>query len=82
MGGNGVIFVVPVGNSDSDNVALASVDLLDGPAILGQGANLSIEIRNFGTTARAALPLTVWVPLPSQMRDVPAMLTVMSPSAK
>ena len=55
------IFVVPVGNTDSDNVAIESVDLLDGPAILGQGANLSVEIRNFGDTARAALPLTLSV---------------------
>jgi hypothetical protein len=55
------IFAVPVGNSDADNVAIEAVDLLDGPAILGQGASLSIEIRNFGTTARAALPLNVSV---------------------
>ena len=55
------IFVVPVGNTDSDNVAVESVDLLDGPAILGQSANLSIEIKNYGTTPRAALPLTVSV---------------------
>ncbi|HEY8750057.1 MAG TPA: VWA domain-containing protein, partial [Tepidisphaeraceae bacterium] len=55
------IFVVPVGNGDADNVALESVELLDGPAILGQGANLNVEIKNFGTTARAALPVSVSV---------------------
>ena len=55
------IFVVPVGNNDSDNVGVESVDLLDGPAILGQSANISIEIRNFSTTPRAALPLTLSV---------------------
>jgi hypothetical protein len=55
------IFVVPVGNNDSDNVGVESVDLLDGPAIVGQSANISIEIRNFSATPRAALPLTLSV---------------------
>jgi hypothetical protein len=55
------IFVVPVGNTDADNLAVETVDLLDGPAIVGQPANLSIEIRNFSPTPRAAVPLTVFV---------------------
>lgn len=55
------LFVVPVGGTDGDNVAVEGVELIDGPAILGQGATLSVDVKNYGTTPRAAVPLSVSV---------------------
>ena len=55
------IFVVPVGNSDADNVAVESAELGNPPAIIGQDAQIEVALRNYGPTARAAVPLTVSV---------------------
>lgn len=55
------IFFVPVGNSDADNVAVESIELVTAPAIVGQPAQIAIGIRNYGATPRAALPLAVSV---------------------
>ena len=55
------IFVVPVGNADCENVAVESIDLVDPPAILGQPAELEVDLRNYGQSPRSAVPLTVRV---------------------
>ena len=55
------VFAVPIGNTDADNVAVAHIELANPPAILGQPAELQIDLHNYGPTPRAALPLTVTV---------------------
>jgi len=55
------IFVVPVGNTDYENVGVESIELANPPAILGQPAELEIDVRNYGQTPRSAVPLTVRV---------------------
>jgi hypothetical protein len=50
-----------LGDSDSDNVAVQNIELLSPPAIVGQPADVQVEVRNFGSTPRAAIPLTVSV---------------------
>jgi len=53
------LFVVPVGNNDADNVAIDDVQIANPPAILGQSVEIEVDVRNYGPTPRAALPLAV-----------------------
>lgn len=55
------LFLVPVGGSDGDNVAVESITLLDAPAIVNQPAEIEVKVRNYGPVQWAALPLTVSV---------------------
>jgi hypothetical protein len=55
------LFVVPVGDADADNLAVESITLSNPPAIVGQPAEVKVDVRNYGPTPRAAVPLTVSV---------------------
>lgn len=55
------VFWVPVGNDDADNLAVEAIALTNPPAILHQPAELQVDLRNYGPTARAAAPLSVSV---------------------
>jgi hypothetical protein len=53
-------YVVPVGGGDAENVAIESVELLDGPAIAGSAAEVEVRVRNYGPTPRPALDVRVY----------------------
>ena len=53
------LFAVPIGNSDAENVAVERIELANPPAILGQPTEVLVDIHNYGSTPRAALPLAV-----------------------
>jgi hypothetical protein len=53
------IFSVPVGNTDADNLTVVNVSLTETPMIVLQPATVDVEIHNYSTASRAALPLTV-----------------------
>ncbi|HZL37260.1 MAG TPA: BatA domain-containing protein [Tepidisphaeraceae bacterium] len=53
------MFVMPVGNSDADNVAVESIKVLNGPAIINQPVDVEVVLRNYGPIPRAAVPLTL-----------------------
>lgn len=50
---------VPIGSLESENVLVKSVDLLNGPAIVGQPVELEVKVQNHGPVQWAALPLVV-----------------------
>ncbi len=54
-------FVVPVGTSNADNVAVESVSLANAPAIRGQPAEVEVRLHNYGNTQRSELPLRLFV---------------------
>jgi hypothetical protein len=53
------LFVVPVGSQDTDNVAVDSISIAPAPVIVDQPFEAQIEVRNFGSVPRAAVPLVV-----------------------
>jgi len=53
------LFIVPVGGDDSENVAIASAELINPPAVTGSSAEVEVQVRNFGKQPRVALPLTL-----------------------
>jgi Mg-chelatase subunit ChlD len=53
------LFIVPVGDADADNLSVESIALNNPPAIVGQPADVTVDVHNYGATARAAVPLTV-----------------------
>jgi hypothetical protein len=53
------VFVIPVGNTESDNIVVESVEMLDPPAIRGQPIELEVRLRNYGPVQRASLPLVL-----------------------
>jgi hypothetical protein len=55
------IFAVPVGSHDAENVAIQSIRLTNPPAILGQPVDVEVDVHNYGSAPRAALPLAVSV---------------------
>ena len=55
------LFIVPVGGADADNLAVESIALNNPPAIVGQPTDVTVDVHNYGSTARAAVPLTVSV---------------------
>jgi hypothetical protein len=55
------LFIVPVGDAEADNLSVESIALNNPPAIVGQPADVTVDVRNEGTTARAAVPLDVSV---------------------
>ena len=55
------LFIVPVGDADADNLAVESITLNNPPAIVGQPAEVKVDVHNYGSTPRAAVPLTVSV---------------------
>lgn len=55
------LFIVPVGDADADNIAVEDIELTNPPAIVGQAAELAVEVHNYGSTSRAAVPLTLSV---------------------
>jgi hypothetical protein len=54
-------FVVPVGTTDADNVAVEAVRLADPPAIRAQPVEIEVKIHNFSATPRADIPLALRV---------------------
>jgi hypothetical protein len=55
------LFVVPVGTTDADNVAVETVRLADPPAIRAQPVEVEVRMHNYGASARPDLPLTLRV---------------------
>ncbi|HEY2586379.1 MAG TPA: BatA domain-containing protein [Tepidisphaeraceae bacterium] len=55
------LFIVPVGDADADNIAVENIELTNPPAIVGQHADVAVDVHNYGSTSRAAVPLTVSV---------------------
>lgn len=53
------LFIVPIGGADAENLAVESITLNNPPAIVGQPADVTVNVHNYGLTARAAVPLTV-----------------------
>jgi hypothetical protein len=53
------LFIVPVGDADADNIAVEDLELANPPAIVGQPAEVTVAVRNYGSTSRAAVPLAV-----------------------
>lgn len=56
------MFVMPVGNSDADNITVESIRVLNPPAIVGQPVDIGVVLRNYGSAPRAAVPLTLEAP--------------------
>ncbi len=54
------VFVIPVGTTDADNVAVESVALINPPAIRSQPAEVEVRLRNYGTTPHSELPLRLF----------------------
>lgn len=55
------LFIVSVGDADSDNLAVEAISLNNPPAIVAQPADVTVDVHNYGATPRAAVPLTVSV---------------------
>lgn len=55
------LFWVPVGSGDADNLAVENVELVNPPAVVGQPAQIDVTLHNYGSTPRAAVPLSVSV---------------------
>lgn len=53
------LFIVPVGGADADNLSVESISVDNPPAIVGQPADVTVDVRNYGSTVRTAVPLTV-----------------------
>jgi Aerotolerance regulator N-terminal/von Willebrand factor type A domain len=54
-------FIVPVGTTDADNVAVEAVRLADPPAIRGQPVEIEVKIRNYSPAPRSDVPLILRV---------------------
>ena len=55
------LFIVSVGDANSDNLAVEAISLNNPPAIVAQPADVTVDVHNYGSTPRAAVPLTVSV---------------------
>jgi hypothetical protein len=55
------IFIVPVGDTDAGNLSVENVELVNAPAIVGQPAEVNVDVHNYSSIPRAAVPLTVSV---------------------
>jgi hypothetical protein len=53
------IFVVPVGDTDTENVAVENIELRSPPAIVGQPAEAVVDLYNYGSAPRSSVPLSV-----------------------
>ena len=51
------MFVLPVGSTEADNIAVESVKFLNPPAIIGQPADFEVVVRNYGSVQHAAVPI-------------------------
>jgi hypothetical protein len=51
--------VVAIGNTDRDNVAVESMQILNPPVIRQQSAQIDVRVRNYGDVPRTAWPLRV-----------------------
>jgi hypothetical protein len=58
-GGPTRLVVIPVGSEKSENLAIESVELINPPAVRDQPAEVEVQIRNFGQTARGNVDLKV-----------------------
>jgi len=50
---------VPVGSEKSENLAIESVEMVNGPAVKDQPAEVEVRVRNYGTTYRSGVELRV-----------------------
>ena len=53
------MFVLPVGNAESDNVAVDSIRVLNPPAIVEQPVDVEVVLKNYGSVPRAAVELGI-----------------------
>jgi len=53
------LFAIPVGGTETDDVAIESIEVLNPPVIARQPIELQVTARNFGSLRWAAVPLTV-----------------------
>jgi hypothetical protein len=58
-------YVIPVGGEDSDNVSIESVELVEPVAVRNQSAEVEVKVRNYGSSPRAGMELTLSVIRPS-----------------
>jgi hypothetical protein len=63
------LFAIPVGGSETDDVAVESIRVLNPPVIVNQPAELEITARNYGSLRWAAVPLTVSIAGPERAAD-------------
>ncbi len=52
-------FVVPVGTTDADNIAVESIRLTDPPAIRGQPVEIEVRLHNYSANPRSDVPLAI-----------------------
>jgi hypothetical protein len=50
---------VPIGSEESENVALASVEVLNLPVVRNLPVDVDVTVRNYGASARASLPVEI-----------------------
>jgi hypothetical protein len=50
----------PVGGYEADNIAVESITIADPPLIRGQSQEIRVGVRNFGTAAATAVPVSIW----------------------
>jgi hypothetical protein len=50
-------YVLPVGNEDSENIAIESADLSEGFAVRGQVTDVEVRLRNYADVMRAGIEL-------------------------
>ena len=55
------LFILPVGDTDANNLAVDSIELANPPAIIGQAAEVTVDVHNSGPSPRSGVPLTVSV---------------------
>ncbi len=64
------LFAMPVGGSETDDVAVESIEVLNPPVIARQPVELEVTARNYGSLRWAAVPLTVTAAAPSPARSL------------
>jgi hypothetical protein len=58
-------YVVSVGGEDAENVDVESVELVEGTAVRQQPAEVEVRVRNYGSSPRAGMELSLYVTGPS-----------------
>jgi hypothetical protein len=53
------MFIIPVGGDDAENIAIQSAELVNPPAVMNSSAEVEVQVRNYGSQPRAALPLVL-----------------------
>jgi hypothetical protein len=53
------LVVIPIGSEKSENLAIESVELINPPAVRDQPAEVEVQVRNYGQTARGNVDVKV-----------------------